>query len=257
MEGPKDTSFVRSGIHYRLRISIPPLTISLFDDDNLDRWIGTFTPNFLEEICRKSGAPQTASSFWELLQSAVSGTSPDVSFDIISAAELSHFPKSTNKFLVICNSTALNWIRYPLVLRHKPYKAKELQTIARDLKTENRKLKGNPEADVVGQLESQLCELTATMKRLESEKERTIAELRRRIYRLELGQRRTPMVEAATDAVVRRVRRSAGNWGGSCCGCGGEKLGLMMELPRPRTSLGTLDTDWRRIRALINERYKY
>jgi hypothetical protein len=105
MEIPTEASFFLRGTNYRLQISKSQLmdfTISLFDDDQLDRWVGRFTGSFLEEITRRAGAPRTASSFLKMVQCAISGSSPALTFDIVPAHDLAHSPRSPNMYLVVC-----------------------------------------------------------------------------------------------------------------------------------------------------------
>jgi hypothetical protein len=246
MAEPTEICFALRGRNYRLQLSVRQLTsfaISLFDEDRLDRWVGQFTASFIREITRCAGSPRSASCFWQMLRTAVAGTSRELTFDVLSATDLAHFPGSTNMYVILCYATAFDQIRYPLVLHKKPYQPAEWQVIARRLKAENHRLQNAREADLTRQLESRLCTLTATTKRMADDRERAIRKLKGRVARLEAEHKRSLCLVRCSDH-----SESSSSTGSST------------EDPcyrPPRIRLGELDTDWRRIRALINERYRY
>jgi hypothetical protein len=86
-----ENAFTLRGTNYRLHISIFQVTsfgISLFDDDLLERWVGEFSAPFIEDVTRKAGSARTAAVFWKMLQYAVAGSSPEISFDITSGQDV-------------------------------------------------------------------------------------------------------------------------------------------------------------------------
>jgi hypothetical protein len=131
MQEPTEIRFALRGRDYRLQLSarqLPPFTISLFDEDRFDRWVGRFTGAAIEKITRCAVAPRSAASFWQMLQTAIAGTSRELTFGVVSTSELAHFPGSTNICTVLCSKTEFEEIRYPLVLHKKPYQPHEWQT---------------------------------------------------------------------------------------------------------------------------------
>jgi hypothetical protein len=147
-------------------------------------------------------------------------------------------------YVVLSYTTDFDQVRYPLVLHKKTYRPAEWEIVARSLRAENDRLQ-RP----IHRLESQLCELTAATRRMEEDKDRTIRELRGRIVRLEAEHKRvlSPPME-----------RGAGSWR---AGLGPRRTEWRRPVNVPeimaRRRLGEVDADWRRIRALINERYRY
>jgi hypothetical protein len=198
-----DTAFSLRGTNYRLQISISQVTsfsVSLFDDDLWERWVGEFTAPFIEDVARKVGYPRTAAVFWEMLRSAVSGASPEVSFDIQSAEQIRQMRSDSgsssrigsnpdNMYFIVSYVTAFDLARFPLQLPKRPYTPDEWRQIVRGVKSENRKLQeqlgSSTQEDMAHRLESQIFELNAAMKRLAEEKDRTIGELKRKIVDLE------------------------------------------------------------------------
>jgi hypothetical protein len=249
METPAEVCFTLRGTNYRLQLSAQKrasFMISLFDDDLLDRWIGKFTESAIEEITRRAGVPRSASSLWQMLHTAITGTSRDLTFDVVTSDELAHCPGSTHMYVVLCSKTDSDQVRYPLVLHNKPYRPDEWQVVARSLKAENQRLQNRRQAELNHKLESQLCELTKAAKRMDEDRERTIRELKGRIVRLESRPDRPAIVVGRPRSVL-EGRRS--------CPLPLYERNIPCVMMRPRFC--ELDADRRRIQTLISDHYKY
>jgi coiled-coil domain-containing protein 61 len=227
MEEQMEAAFSLRGTSYRLQISICQVTtfsISLYDDDQLERWIGEFSAPFIEDLTRKAGSARSANVFWKMLQFAIAGTSSDITFDILSGQDVARMksdsggslrinPNCENMYLIVCYVTSFDQVRYPLLLHKKSYMPDEWRAIVRALKNDNRKLQNqvgaSNQSELVHSLETQVYDLNAKMRDMLDEKDRTIADLKKKITTLEKAQVRASKETAATKARQPITKRKA------------------------------------------------
>ncbi|KAH0788783.1 hypothetical protein GPJ56_007465 [Histomonas meleagridis] len=200
-----EAAFSVRGTNYKVRITVRQadvFNVLLLDEDIPDRWSGDFTGSFIEEMTRATGSFKRVSVFWKMLQVAISGTSEEVSLNILSQQDIlalqkksqlsssSLKPTDDKKYLVITQSTQFDSVKYPLMLVRKPYTNDELCAIIRGLKSENRRLltritQPPKQKDEIHSLEMQIYEINNTLKKVTEEKDAIINSLRRKISILE------------------------------------------------------------------------
>jgi coiled-coil domain-containing protein 61 len=314
LDDQMETAFSLRGTNYRLQISICQVTtfsISLYDDDQLERWVGDFTAPFIEDLTRKAGSARSANLFWKMLQFAIAGTSSDITFDILSGQDVARMKSDSggpsrinanteNMYLIICYVTSFDQVRYPLLLHKKPYAPEEWRAIVRSLKSDNRKLQSqvaaSNQSEVVHSLEAQLRDISAKMRDMLGEKDRTITDLKQKIASLERAQVRARKEAAAAKArepvakrKVEQVRRPSTGGQSASSGAASRRSSSrgsngsfkrfdptewLRNRQSPASSRGSSrrpsptvrprkqvqqrpETNLNRIRALVNQRYKY
>jgi hypothetical protein len=200
MGDPTESAFTLRGTNYRLKICLresDTFEVILCDDDMLERWSATFDPVFIQQVTLKAGSVRTPSVFWKMLHHAVSGTSSDISFDILSPQDIAKMSTTTgssvrinsntdNMYLIVSYLTSFDQLRCPLPLRKNPYTPDEWKAIVRALKAENKKLQSQPApSSQLHSLESQITHLTMGMRKLSDDKNRVIDDLTKKISGLE------------------------------------------------------------------------
>lgn len=223
MEDKAEANLNINGTNYRLQVSIRQacsFNVSLFDDDKPDRWTGDFAAEFIERMTRQAGSYKPVQTFWKMLQYAISEASDEVVLSILTEGDVGRlrpgsqssstmFTSVENMYLIIEHRTTFGQAKYPLKLKRQPYSNEELCAMIRALKSENRKLLNNQsqasQTELVHSLEAQICDLNKIMKRLASEKDETIHELKQKIAELEKAQ--TKRNKAANAPVGRLARK--------------------------------------------------
>lgn len=163
-----DITFNRHDTHYSMRISLMPastFSVLLVNDNLPDRWEGQFTSSFVQEMTAKVGRAKRFDIFLKMLHLAVTGSSPELSFDVLSAREISNEldPNENKIYLVLTHTIQFDEIRYPLVLLNQPFTVEELKLMIRQYRQENlalrRELQASQSHQQMDSIEAQLGEI--------------------------------------------------------------------------------------------------
>jgi hypothetical protein len=163
-----DVTFDRHGTHYSMRISLMPastFSVILVNDNLPDRWEGQFTSSFVNEMTAKVGRAKRFDIFVKMLHLAATGSSPELSFDILTAAEISTDldPDENKLYLVLTHMTQFDEIRYPLILLNQPFTTDELKLMIRQYRQDNlalrRELQQTQGHQQMDSIEAQLDEI--------------------------------------------------------------------------------------------------
>lgn len=163
--------------------------IDLIDLDTSERWSSEFAASYIEELTRKSGMAKRISVFWRMLQTALDGSSNEVSFDVLTTEDVAALqkqsrskrtPKRMNddkRYFIVTQVTEFDKVHFPLALVKNPFTSEEYGEIIRNLRMENRQLKESDGSEKIAELEAKIYDLNATYTAMLEERDQIIQEL--------------------------------------------------------------------------------
>lgn len=192
-------SFITRSGKYKMTVSVNPpdaFSVNLIDEEKYDRWMADFNVLFIENMTRKVGSNKKFSTFWKMLQVAISGTSEEVTFDILQAEDIITMRskdrtlkttdiKDNRRYLIITQTTQFDRVHYPLPLSLEPFSNEELKKIILKLSKENQKLAKqvttSSQQDIIHSLETQLFQINQTMANMQRKNDLEVSELRKQL----------------------------------------------------------------------------
>ncbi|EAX85332.1 hypothetical protein TVAG_022530 [Trichomonas vaginalis G3] len=185
--------------HYRIGIetrSSKSFGVDLLDEDIWERWSSDFNASYIKEISRKAGAEKRISIFWRMLQTAIEGTSNEISFDVLSTADVNSLQTKLNpnykskdtedkRYIILTQTTEFEKINFPLSLKQNPLTAAEYGDIIKTLRHENAQLRSQSGADKIQNLQAELRQLHQAYIMMEDQKNAEINDLRLQLQQLQ------------------------------------------------------------------------
>lgn len=170
--------------------------VELLDEDTWERWSSEINTQILKEMSKKVGTEKRISVFWRMMQTAIEGTSNEISFDVLSTADVNSLKtklnpnhKSTTKedkrYIILTQTTEFEKISFPLSLNQNPLTSSEYGEIIKNLRHENAQLRSQTGQEQIQFLQAELNELNQAYVMLENEKNAEINELKTIIQRLQ------------------------------------------------------------------------
>ena len=206
--------------------------IDIVDQDSMNRWSADFTASLIKDLTRKVGSEKRISIFWRMLQTAIEGTSNEVSLDVFTSQDVRNMQRRSRpdqtttarddkRYIIITQTTEFEQIKYPLPLELNPLSGPEFATIIKQLRKENAALRKQGGVEKIQDLENQLYDLEQAYHELSEQKEAEIEELKSQLRKLQ--QQNTQLLTSRhprepysqkensprNSANIRKARRSA------------------------------------------------
>ena len=173
--------------------------IDLVDEDSMNRWSADFSASYIKNITRKVGSEKRISVFWRMLQTALEGSSNEVSFDVLTTQDVKNMQKKASqdltapvrddkRYIIITQTTEFEQIKYPLLLQSNPLAASEFAEIIKKLKRENAFLRQQNGTEKIQELEAQIYDLNQAYVELRDSKDLEIADLKAKLSKAQKQQ---------------------------------------------------------------------
>lgn len=219
MEDHINAAFSARGRQYSIDVSIngnDSFCIDLYDEETIERWSSDFSSTYIEEITKKAGMLKRLSVFWRMIQTAFSGTSNEVSYDILTSEDVANLqkrshskskkPSDDKRYFIITQVTEFDKIHFPLSLKRNAFTCEELVELVKGLKKENKHLKKSAGSDKIQRLEAQIYDLNSAYDRMCEEKDTIIRDLQKHINSIQNTVYQTPRVPKIKTLISPRIR---------------------------------------------------
>jgi coiled-coil domain-containing protein 61 len=168
--------------------------VQIVNEDFTQRWSGTYSANYVDDMTQKAGCTKKLSVFWRMMRDSI-GESSMLSLEVLTSQEiqnLSHFkliPEPDDRlFVLLTQKSEYDCFRFPLPLKSVPYSSEELVATIRLLYQDNRDMKrAFAAADCMGPvlaIEKKCEKLQELVKEVQKQKDMKICALKKKVKML-------------------------------------------------------------------------
>jgi coiled-coil domain-containing protein 61 len=149
-----------NGEHYvSLHYNDQELTLEVEEAKTGYKWGGRYSPQYIEEITRKTGSFKKYPTFLKMLQTALEGGTDSVSADLLSQQDLEVLKKTRvqtasqstqgKRYLIVTYAVEFDCVRYPLPLIYDEPTSENLQQILDRLAQELSSMKSGQDMELL------------------------------------------------------------------------------------------------------------
>jgi hypothetical protein len=183
-------------------------SIRILNEDYTQRWMGSYSATFIDEITQKAGCAKKISVFWKMVSDAATRTSRTVTLDILTEEEIQNVGRlrvtsesGHRIFLLVTQSSEYDCFRYPLPVKTVPFTCEEYAETVRRLYQHNKSLAAADCVSAAIAIEQKLADFRDIVARVQKQKDSEIAALRRKVkalkQKLSDGHWRVPQLDRA------------------------------------------------------------